>query len=244
MANIRKMIFGSPPFSFVANHLAQDKDFIDEAKILLKLEQDEYLRLSSQLNKSNEFLSRSVLAALVGEVIGDSSESKQVVSILGRLASILHGNDITAEKSMDELARAIGGKASRLKVEERRILTDRIRSLVVEPTGFARQQKAQELAGVIGAELDEFRLICDIRPIFDKNRERIEGAMPVTVFQMEYSKADGESNVIEVRVTERQLEILGEKFADARRKLKLIADSLALQHIQVPTTETTDADKT
>ena len=60
-------LFGNPPFSFLAGQLAQDDDFLADAKIVLGLEQPEYLRLVAQLNKSDEFLSRPAIKAVVSE---------------------------------------------------------------------------------------------------------------------------------------------------------------------------------
>ena len=94
----------------------------------------------------------------------------------------------------------------------------------------------------IGAELDDFRIICDIRPIFDKQRERIEGAIPLAVLRLEYSKPDGESAVVEVRVTEKQIAKFGEKIADASLKLRVIKELLVKQDIPIPKTKSTIAE--
>ncbi|MCH8042930.1 MAG: hypothetical protein IID44_04350 [Planctomycetes bacterium] len=238
----RSFLFGNPPFRFLAGHLAQDADFLNDARHILDIDQDAYLRLSTQLAKSDAFLSRSDLVSIVGEALGASEDSKRIASIIYRFGSILHDADMDATEAMDELGRAIEEKAESLDPQERRTLTDRLRKLAAEPIGIAKQYKARQLVDAIGAELDDFRIICDIRPIFDKQRERIEGAIPLTVLRLEYSKPDGESAVVEVRVTEKQIARFGEKMADAGLKLRMIKDLLVHHELPIPKTKSTNAE--
>ena len=220
---IGKFMFGRPPFRFLADHLAHDDDFLKDAQSILKLDEEAYLRLATQLAKTDSFLSRPELSALVRETLGEGSD--QIASIIYRLGGIIHEADMDANDAMDALGKAIEEKAESLKADERRTLTARIRKLAAEPIGIAKQYKARELEDAIGAELDAFRIICDIRPIFDQKREQIDGAIPLTVLRLEYTKPDGESDVVELRITEKQLAKLGERIADASLKLKLIKSS-------------------
>ena len=142
-------------------------------------------------------------------------------------------------KAMDVLGRTIEEKAESLPPEQRRALIERIRKLVAEPVGLAKQFKAQRLVGVTGSRLDDFQIICDIRPIFDQKHERVEGAVPLTTLQLEYTTVDGDSDVVELHITEKQITELGEKIDDARRKLKMIKDLLAGSQIIVPRTNAT-----
>jgi hypothetical protein len=130
-------------------------------------------------------------------------------------------------------------KAEGLESSDRRKLIDRLRALAAEPIGLAKQYKARQLVDATGSELDEFQLICDIRPIFDHGRERIEGAVPLSVLRLDYSLPDGESAVVEVRVTEKQLEELGTSIATAKRKLTLIKELIESQRLPIPRTKST-----
>lgn len=233
----RKFVFGNPPFRFLADHLAQETDFLKDAKLILELDEDAYLRLATQLAKADTFLSRSDLAAIAGEVLGEGSD--RIASIVYRIGGIVHDADMDATDAMDALAKAIEEKAETLEPQERRTLTSRLRKLVAEPIGIAKQYKARQLVDAIGAELDDFRIICDIRPIFDQNRERIDGAIPISILRLEYSNPDGESAVVELRVTEKQIVKFGEKIADANLKLRMIKGLLTSQHLPIPKTKST-----
>ena len=93
-----------------------------------------------------------------------------------------------------------------------------------------------------GAELDECQIICDIRPIFDEGRDHVEGAIPLTTLRLEFSNPDGESQVVEMRLTEKQLQDLLKKFAIAQRKLNAIKALLHTQAVTIPKTKSTIAE--
>jgi len=221
----------------LADHLAQETDFLEDAEHILKLDEDAYLRLATQLAKTDTFLSRSDLGTLVGEVLGEDSD--RIASIIYRIGGIVHDADMDVLDAMDALATAIEEKAQSLEPQERQILCDRLRKLVAEPIGIAKQYKARQLVDAIGAELDGFRIICDIRPIFDQKRERIDGAIPLAILRLEYSEPNGESAVVELRVTEKQIAEFGEKIADANLKLRMIKELLASQNVPIPRTKST-----
>ncbi len=233
----KNFVFRAPSFRFLAGHLAQDADFLEDAQYILKLDEDAYLRLATQLAKTDTFLSHSELVAIVGETLDEGAD--RIASIIYHLGGVVHDADMDAMDAMDELGKAIEEKAESLEPQDRRMLTDRLRKLVAEPIGIAKQYKARQLVDAIGAELDAFRIICDIRPIFDKKREQIDGAIPLAILRLEYSKPDGESAVVELRVTEKQIAEFGEKIADANLKLRMIKELLNSQHVPVPKTKST-----
>ncbi len=232
-----KFVFGKPPFSYLADHLAQDADFLDDAQQILKLDEDACVRLATQLANADTFLSRPDVEVAVAAVLGEHSE--QIASIIYRLGDIVHDADMDAGKAMDALSKAIEEKAEKLEPQQRRTLTERLRKLIAEPTGLAKQFKAQQLVCAIGAELADLRIICDIRPIFDQKHERIDGAIPLATLRLEYNTADGDSAVLELRVTERQIAKFGERIADASLKLRMIKELLATNNVIVPRTEST-----
>lgn len=239
MSSKKKLFFGSPPFRFLALHLAQDEDFLSDARRILELDQDAYSRLATQLGKVDDFLDRRSLVSLISKILGEGEESRNVASVIYRIGGMLHDADMPAQEAMDELGKAIEEKTDGIELQDRRILVDRLRALAAEPVGLAKQYKARQLVDATGSELDEFQLICDIRPIFDQRRERIEGAIPLAVLCLEYTLPDGDSAVVEVRVTEKQLEEFGSKIETAARKLKLIKELMAKLRLPIPSTKST-----
>jgi len=240
MATTRRLLLGNPPFRYLANHLAKDTDFLVDAQHILQLDEDAFLRLTTQLAKTDTFLSRSDLVTIARESLGEGSD--RIASIIYRIGGIIHDAEMDATDAMDQLAKAIEETTEGLEPQERRTLTDRLRKLVAEPVGIAKQFKARQLVDAIGAELDDLRIICDIRPIFDQKHERVEGAIPLAILRLEYSQPDGDSAVVEVRVTETQIAKFAKKIADANLKLRVIKELLTSQHVAIPKTESTVAE--
>ena len=235
----RRPIFGKPPFRFLAEYLAHDADFLNDAREILKLDQDSYLRLANRLAKSDAFLSRSDLAGIVGDVLGRGDDSDRIASIVDRLGGIVHDADMDVADAMDALETVIVEKAAGLEPSDRKILADRIRKLAAEPMGIAKQCKARQMVDAIGAGLADVQIICDIRPIFDPKREQIDGAIPLAILRLDYHRPDGESAVEEIRVTEKQIAELEGKILVAKRKLSMIKGLLASQNLTVPRTKST-----
>lgn len=240
MATKRFMFgIGSPPFRFLAEHLAQDSDFLEDAGYLLKLDEGDYLRLSAKLAKTDEFLSRTELTSIVNETLGDNDNSDRIATIIHRMGGIVYDADMNVVEAMDALGKAIEEKAESLQPQDRLKLINRLRKLATEPVGISKQVKAQQLVNVIGAELEDARIICDIRPIFDQDHQSIDGAIPLSTLRLEYTEAHGESSVVEILVTEQQIMELGEKIADAKLKLELIKSLLKNQGVSIPSTKAT-----
>jgi hypothetical protein len=235
----KKLFFGNPPFQFLAGHLAQDEDFLSDARRILELDQDAYSRLATQLGTTDDFLDRRSLTSLVSKILGEGEKARDTASIIYRIGDLLHDADMPAQEAMDALGKAIEEKADGIDPDDRRLLVDRLRALAADPVGLAKQYKARQLVDATGSKLDEFQLICDIRPIFDQARERIEGAIPLAVLRLEYTSPDGDSAVVEVHVTEKQLEEFGSNIETAKRKLKLIKELVAKQHLPIPRTKST-----
>jgi hypothetical protein len=236
-------LLGSPPFKFLARHLAEDEDFLRDARRILELDQDTYSRLVTMLGGSTSFLDRASLESLIREVIANSDEARSVTSIIYRLANLLHDADMPVGEAMKELGETLVEKAETVEARDRQTLTDRIRALVADSVGLAKQYKARQLVDATGSELGAFQFLCDIRPIFDQSRERIEGAIPLAILRLEYLTPDRDTAVVEVRVTEKQLQEFADKTKTAMRKLALTKQLLTDQHVPIPRTKSTVAEE-
>lgn len=234
---VPSFFFRPPPFRFLAERLVQDEDFLSDAEEILRLTDDEYLRIAAQLAQSDAFLDRGELESVVSGAFGEDAD--RVTSAIHQIGRLIHDSGMDVVKAMDVLAGIIEEKVESLPPEQRRTLIERIRKLIAEPVGLAKQFKAQRLVDVTGSRLDDFQIICDIRPIFDQKHERVDGAIPLTTLQLEYTTVDGDSDVVELHITERQITQFGEKIDDARRKLKMIKDLLDRSRIMVPKTKVT-----
>ncbi len=240
MASLKRFFFSGPPFEYLAARLTQDPEFLEDAQLILNLDEDAYLRLATQLAKADDFLSRPDVDKIVHESLG--ADSDRIAAVIFRTAGIIHDSGMDSKDAMKEFANAIEGNATGLELNQRMLLIERLKRLAAEPSGLAKQFKARQLVEALGAELEDFRIICDIRPVFDQNRERVDGAIPISILRLEYSAVDGDSSVVELHVTEKQISQLTEKLADAKRKIVMIKEFLSNHLLPMPNTKATFAE--
>ncbi len=231
--------FGTPPFKLLASRLVCDEDFLADMQLVVGLSEDRFLHLTGALEKLDAFISRDVLDATVSHVLAGESDAGKLAAAIYRISEVLHDADMPTQDAMRILSEAITGEEKPFNSEERRTLVERLRRLAVVPNGLGRQFKAQKLAVATGAELDQANIICDIRPIFDSSRHRVEGALPVVILRLDYTTSGGESEVLEVRMSEKQIARLEETVATAKRKVAVVKELLKSQSIPVPSTEAT-----
>jgi hypothetical protein len=238
MAAKRRLFLSGTPFRFLAAHLVRDSDFLEYAQAILRISDDSYQRLATDLARSDAFLARDDVARIVHESLDDDDDG-QIADAINDLAFIIHDSGTSAGEAMDELANAIEDAPKELETSKRDLLLERIRKLVAEPTGIAKQFKARQLVNAVGSHLNGFRVICDIRPIFDANREGMDGAIPISVIHLEYETQGGDSAVVDLCVTEKQIKDISDRLADALKKLSMTKHFLAGQGIPVPRTKAT-----
>ncbi len=229
--------FGSPPFKLLASRLVRDEDFLADMQLVVRLNEDRFRHLAGTLEKSDAFINREVLDATVSQVLAGQNEAEKLAAAIYRVSEVLHDADMPADDAMRILSEAITAEEKPFTADERRTLVERLRRLAVVPNGLGRQFKAQKLAAATGAELDQANIICDIRPIFDSSRRRVEGALPVVILRLEYTTSGGESEVLELRMSEEQIARLEETVATAKRKVAVVKELLKSQSIPVPSTK-------
>lgn len=231
--------FGTPPFKLLASRLVRDEDFLADMHLVVGLSEERFLDLAGTLEKSDAFINREVLEATVIQVLAGENDAEKLAAAIYRISEVLHDADMPTPDAMRMLSEAITAEEKPFTMEERRTLVERLRRLAVVPTGLGRQFKAQKLAAATGAELDQANIICDIRPIFDSSRQRVEGALPVLVLRLDYTTSGGESEVLELRISETQIGILEETVVAAKRKVAVVKELLKSQSIPVPSTKAT-----
>jgi hypothetical protein len=96
---------------------------------------------------------------------------------------------------------------------------ERILRLFAATPTLERQAKADELTSATGQRLKEIKLVCDLRPVFDRERNRIEGVFPVTTIRLVCEGADGLPLSFEAIMSESDVDQLSEVVTHAKQKL-------------------------
>ncbi len=90
-----------------------------------------------------------------------------------------------------------------------------------------RTRKANALQTATGNELMGMMFVCDARPIYNRSRDDIEGYVPLATAKLQYQKQDTTVEQIEFVMTPEELDILILSAEQAKRKLSVLARSLA-----------------
>lgn len=98
--------------------------------------------------------------------------------------------------------------------------------LVQDYPGLALMRKAQRLLRDTGNEIDDAIFICDLRPVFDKLQERIEGFVALANLRVRYVRQSGERDVFEIALTEDELSMLVDHGQRALNKLKVLKETV------------------
>ena len=118
--------------------------------------------------------------------------------------------------------------------EQRQLLPDaefaalqrNLDSLVQDYPGLALMRKAQRLLRDTGNEIEDSIFICDLRPVFDKPQERIEGFVALANLRVRYVRQSGDRDVFEITLTEDELSMLVEQGQKALNKLKVLKETV------------------
>lgn len=232
-----------PPFRVLAEHLAQDDSFLDDARAILAMDETTVEALGDALAADESFLDRSNLERVLHRFLPAEDTAKDVSRTISRMADMLRDADEPLGSAVRLLKEAICEHSTKLEQEDRRKLGDRIEKLSVLPQGLTRQHKAEQLAEATGRELEQLQILCDLRPVLTEDRRTVEGAIPITTLTLQVDDA-GTSSTLEIRMTERQVIELCEKAEFARTKLETIKRMLEEKSIVMPRTSATVAERT
>jgi hypothetical protein len=221
---------GSPPFRFIAERLLRDDDIRADLKNLSSIDTGRFETLARALAAQPHFLDRASLAEVVNKSLSEE-DAKVVRRITTRFNQVIRDSDDTVEEAL--LALQSEMQSYEEDFSSPTTIVQRLRELILVPQGLARQKKAEALAEATGIELSEIGIFCDVRPVFDDERKKVEGAVVVAIMRVEVFNPDGLAEVVECRLTERQLERLCKISDEARRKMVVLKELMASKNIPV-----------
>ncbi|HET6247759.1 MAG TPA: hypothetical protein VFE47_08685 [Tepidisphaeraceae bacterium] len=226
---------GLPAIGFEAN-----PDMLADLGLIAELSSGDVDRVSVALRQERGFLHTSALRKRVSATISDEETAKAVA----RALQYLEPDDI--EGVIKQVERAREAEATDLSDEQVENLRRNLSELIQVYPALARFEKAQRLAVLTGQRLDSADLICDLRPIFDKTGEHVEGIFPYTRLRLVATGVDGLPRDFEVELTVEQVYKLSENADRAKTKLAALRESIqewvpdgvpALPQIRVPKKE-------
>lgn len=226
----------TPPLSAILSSLIKDKDFQQDAKRLISLEQTKFDQLVALLNRKKEFVTAFEIEKHCETVLGcDSDAGSSISHLVARLDQVINDHSSNRKVGLQELEKYLV-KIEGLLENEREELSHRIKALV-GAQGITLQRKAETLAKQ-GVAVEGVDVICDIRPVFDLPQTEIAGLIPIVTLFLEI---EGNSKPQMVMLSESMLGQLKEKIDKAHLKLQSLKKLSGRLELPVPKTSATEA---
>ncbi len=224
------------PFSFIASRLVKEDKFRADMLAIEGMADEQFRELSSSLASFPSFLDKAAVENIVGKCV-EAARVAEIAELVYRLNDVLRGSSDAPDDAVRLLVQELSAHGNEFPEPVLTRLSQRLTALVVVPRGFTLQQKAELLAEATGAELVNLNIICDVRPVFDNERTKIEGVIAVTTLRLELNQPDGTVLPVECRLTEPQLERLGKAVDRAQNKLSVIKGLLEQKEVPLAKTD-------
>jgi hypothetical protein len=225
------------PFPFGAEFGVPD-DLIRDAKRLLDLETEQIEAARNRLEAFDGFLDREKTEELLGQDIEDREGRSALARLIVNVGRRLSTKDWSVEKLVSQIEAWLDDKENQrkglLSRDELEQLKPRLPLLLRRFPGLDRQAKAERLSHATGLPLEKIDIICDLRPVFDKDRDRVEGMIPYTTLRLVCTGVDGLPVLFEALLTERDVQQLAEASANAEKKLTKLREFMEQKELSVP----------
>lgn len=208
---------GFPP-SFSVDPVPEG--LLDDFKLIIGLSDNVIDELCKHLSKVQGFLNPKVLLETIEVIVEDTNTAKAVQGII---INISPSQFERMKKYLDEMVKEKDFPLDQKQIQR---LKQVLGNLIQPYPSLARFQKAERLAKITGQQLETVELICDLRPIFNEDRKKVEGMMPYTRLHIVATGEDGLPKAFEVELTRQQVADLAEKTGKAKSKLETLHQSI------------------
>jgi len=208
------------PQSLFDSNPAANKPLVEDMKTIADLSDEQVAAICQRLEEATGFLDPKTLLSTILQAVQDAKVAEAVRGALRNLTPP------GVERMVVGLAMGLEDKG--FPFDQKTL--DRLKHVLgklIQPypalTGF---QKAKHLSTLTGQQLETVELVCDLRPVFDDKREKLDGMMPYTRLHLVATGEDGLPKPFEAELTYQQVIDLAEKARKAESKLKVLRQSI------------------
>ncbi len=221
-----KVIYIRGDFPFLPEGPVSDA-LIRDAKALLAVDEGVLTSIRDHLEAFPGFLDRDSIEDVVASHVDNSEVCEALVRWVANVDGLCRETGQSVENVLSRLLSQVDewlkdeanlekGLLSREDFEQ---LKARLPLIIKRYPGLDRQAKAQRLARATGLRLEKLEIICDLRPVFDKNREQLEGMIPCTILKVVCIGVDGLPVALEAILSQQDVAQLAEAATNAQKKL-------------------------
>ncbi|HLN31695.1 MAG TPA: hypothetical protein VK395_28400 [Gemmataceae bacterium] len=216
--------------------------YVSAAKVALTLPEDDLESLKNDLSSYRGFLSNNVLKELVHKSVKDGEKAEGLFNLLNLTDIHVQNNNRNIDAFLDQLARwqQAPDNQGKLSTDELARLKHLVSSLATPAPARLRQAKAERLAATTGLRADAIDLVCDVRPVFDDSRTRIEGLIPFTTLRIVATGVDKFPVAFETVLSAKDVQALLKKAEEVVRKLNALGQLAERAALPIPAVDLTE----
>jgi len=211
---------------------------IRDAKILLDLDIDQINSIREDLMAFSGFLDKQKLLGILSAYVEDEGLCPRLARFIGTVDERLRATKQNVRDLTSSIEKWLGEEENQRKELLTRDQLEELRErlpLLVEPfSSLSRQAKAERLSEATGQPLEDIQIICDLRPVFDEDRECVQGVIPFTTLKVVCKGIDGLPVAMEAILSRSQVSELLEKATAAEKKLSRLGTLLSEKDLAIP----------
>lgn len=192
-----------------------------DIRSLIKLPPDRLKAISALLRSKETLRSQLSLSQQIAAEVGlPRPITSRMVTAIRNLLRQRRERQVSDDQLVEDLESGLPQEFASLSPEARDALLD----LLSASEDKYIVEKAQKLSTSLIPHLLGTTSVCEIRPILDSSRTRVEGALVITLLGLEVHDADHETRTIVVQLTNDLLRDLRRALDDAEKKAAVIEE--------------------
>lgn len=202
--------------------IARSSIFIRDATEVSRISDDDFNKLTSALQDAGHCHSR--LADYLDDKTQNKSGLQALINFLKNLSRMRAAYKLSSDHS-ERLLKPIIQSALMDKNPsncEAEVFLHRLPALLADYDLVTREIKINDLDGMTAAYLEEFAILCDLRPLFSEEGNSVEYLFPHATLHIQFDVA-GQSQSHDIRISEKQIIEIMDKAIRARKKIKALS---------------------
>jgi len=232
------------PSSAMPQNRINDK-VVDDLRHLVQISPAEWDEVTALLNSDTAFGEREFVDSSL-QIVTNEDQRRSLKRLIswtmheGTDEPVRRALDLIKKIELDDGSDESEGKQV-FNDEQQKCAADRVDALLSLST-LRRQAKAERLTSVTGQKLKSLDLVCDLRPVFNEPRTRIEGLIPMTTLRVTCEGVDGLPVGVEAIMSVKDLNQLAKSVQYAQAKLRALEEFIVEAGSAIPSTELTRQD--
>lgn len=196
-------------------------DMLRDFYAISSLEQSDCERVASALGKLGGLPDEEAVQDVISSSLSPPNR-KAADSVMRALMGLTPDAVKKIVKSVERWANGSSERRSYFSEEAVCRLETNLGALIRRYPAISLMKKAEALLRDVGNEIQSVKFVCDLRPVFDDSRSRVEAIVSIANLRLVYVQQDGNRASVEIALTEQELRSLLEDAQQAVRKMEVL----------------------